>query len=107
MLRPLVGDLTGAQRIRLIDYECITDKDGKRLVRFGQFAGYAGMADTLHALGDRLLALGHSTPFLVRVCRCLTGKLLVCARVCVRGLTACLSAYSTSGMPMCIATLLR
>lgn len=53
-----------SKNIRLIDYEAITDAEGKRLVRFGKFAGYAGMIDTLHALGDRLLALGHSTPFL-------------------------------------------
>eukprot|EP01114_Cavostelium_apophysatum_P004449 TRINITY_DN1468_c0_g1_i1.p1 TRINITY_DN1468_c0_g1~~TRINITY_DN1468_c0_g1_i1.p1 ORF type:complete len:915 (+),score=233.25 TRINITY_DN1468_c0_g1_i1:173-2917(+) len=53
-----------ARNIRLIDYETITDNSGKRLVRFGKFAGYAGMIDTLHALGDRMLALGHSTPFL-------------------------------------------
>jgi len=52
------------KNIRLLDYEKITDKDGKRLVRFGKFAGYAGMIDMLHGLGDRLLALGYSTPFL-------------------------------------------
>eukprot|EP01117_Protostelium_nocturnum_P008135 TRINITY_DN2903_c0_g1_i1.p1 TRINITY_DN2903_c0_g1~~TRINITY_DN2903_c0_g1_i1.p1 ORF type:complete len:916 (+),score=299.80 TRINITY_DN2903_c0_g1_i1:95-2842(+) len=52
------------KNIRLIDYEAITDDKGSRLVRFGKFAGYAGTIDTLHALGDRLLALGHSTPFL-------------------------------------------
>eukprot|EP01113_Clastostelium_recurvatum_P037851 TRINITY_DN5577_c0_g1_i1.p1 TRINITY_DN5577_c0_g1~~TRINITY_DN5577_c0_g1_i1.p1 ORF type:complete len:984 (+),score=240.38 TRINITY_DN5577_c0_g1_i1:48-2954(+) len=50
--------------IRLIDYERITDSSGRRLVRFGRFAGYAGMIDMLHALGDRLLAKGFSTPFL-------------------------------------------
>ncbi|PRP85437.1 aminoadipic semialdehyde synthase, partial [Planoprotostelium fungivorum] len=52
------------KNIRLLDYEVITDDTGSRLVRFGKFAGYAGTVDTLHALGDRLLALGHSTPFL-------------------------------------------
>ena len=35
------------------------------LCRFGEFAGYAGMVDMLHALGDRLLAKGFSTPLLV------------------------------------------
>jgi alpha-aminoadipic semialdehyde synthase len=54
-----------SQKIRLIDYELITDQNNRRLVRFGKFAGYAGMIDTMHGLGDRLLALGHSTPFLV------------------------------------------
>lgn len=52
------------KNIRLIDYECIRDKDNKRIVRFGKFAGYAGMIDSLHALGNRLMAKGHSTPFL-------------------------------------------
>lgn len=60
---PMLDDIL-RKNIRLIDYELITDEKGKRLVRFGKFAGYAGMIDTLHALGDRLLALGHSTPFL-------------------------------------------
>jgi alpha-aminoadipic semialdehyde synthase len=38
---------------------------GQRLVRFGKFAGFAGMIDMLRVLGERLLALGFSTPFLV------------------------------------------
>ncbi|KAJ3000998.1 hypothetical protein HDV02_000067 [Globomyces sp. JEL0801] len=50
--------------IRLIDYELLKDKDGRRLVQFSKFAGYAGMIDGLHALGHRLLALGHGNPFL-------------------------------------------
>jgi alpha-aminoadipic semialdehyde synthase len=60
---PLLDEIL-KKRIRLIDYERITDSGGKRLVRFGQFAGYAGMIDMLHALGDRLLAKGYSTPLL-------------------------------------------
>jgi alpha-aminoadipic semialdehyde synthase len=60
---PLLDDIL-SKNIRLIDYERITDGEGKRLVRFGQFAGYAGMIDMLHALGDRLLAKGFSTPLL-------------------------------------------
>ena len=48
----------------MIDYEKIVDETGNRLVKFGQFAGYAGMIDMLHAMGDRLLALGYSTPLL-------------------------------------------
>jgi alpha-aminoadipic semialdehyde synthase len=52
------------KKIRLIDYESIVDDNGSRLVRFGKFAGFAGMIDTLHAMGDRLLAKQHSTPFL-------------------------------------------
>jgi len=52
------------RRIRLIDYERIVDNNNARLVKFGRFAGNAGMIDTFAALGDRLLVLGHSTPFL-------------------------------------------
>lgn len=48
----------------MIDYEKITDDKGARTIFFGRYAGLAGATDLLHALGDRLLALGHSTPFL-------------------------------------------
>lgn len=54
------------QRIRLVDYEKLLDERGLRLVAFGQYAGVAGMVNILHGLGVRLLALGHSTPFIVR-----------------------------------------
>ncbi len=47
----------------LIDYERITDEDGRRLVFFGRHAGLAGMTDTLSVLGARLAALGYVTPF--------------------------------------------
>lgn len=50
--------------IRLIDYERIVDERGVRLVRFGHYAGYAGMIDFFHCLGNRLLAMGYSSPFL-------------------------------------------
>lgn len=40
----------------LIDYECITEADGRRLVLFGRHAGLAGMIDSLWALGRRLAA---------------------------------------------------
>eukprot|EP00466_Bigelowiella_natans_P010616 jgi/Bigna1/87868/estExt_fgenesh1_pg.C_250074 len=53
--------------IRLIDYECITEggmKGGRRLVAFGSFAGRAGMVNCFRGLGERLLGLGYSTPFL-------------------------------------------
>lgn len=52
------------KNIRLLDYELLTEDSGRRLVRFGQFAGYAGMIDFLHLLGRRLLLLGHNSPFL-------------------------------------------
>jgi alpha-aminoadipic semialdehyde synthase len=47
----------------LIDYEMITDHEGRRLVFFGRFAGLAGMIDTLWALGRRLEHEGLRTPF--------------------------------------------
>jgi alpha-aminoadipic semialdehyde synthase len=51
------------KNIRLIDYERIVGSDG-RLVRFGPYAGYAGVVDTLHGLGLAFLARGYATPFL-------------------------------------------
>jgi len=46
----------------LIDYEPIVDRRGRRLIFFGRHAGYAGMIDTLWALGQRLEAEGIYTP---------------------------------------------
>ncbi len=48
----------------LIDYECIKDSSGKRLVFFGRYAGLAGMIDALYGLGKRLNYLGKQTPFI-------------------------------------------
>ncbi len=48
----------------LLDYEKVTDEDGRRLIFFGNFAGLAGMIETLCALGKRLEAEGTRTPFL-------------------------------------------
>jgi alanine dehydrogenase len=50
------------QECNLMDYECIKDKVGKRLVFFGRFAGLAGMIDTMYILGRRLKILGFDTP---------------------------------------------
>ncbi|MCG6922047.1 MAG: hypothetical protein LJF15_13340 [Acidobacteria bacterium] len=58
MLRSLVE-----RGCTLLDYELVTDAEGRRLIFFGRFAGIAGMIDTLWALGRRLDALGHRTPF--------------------------------------------
>lgn len=55
------------KKVRLVDYECITEdgaRGSKRLVAFGAFAGYAGAIDFLRGLGERFLALGFSTPLL-------------------------------------------
>jgi len=49
MLRRLVE-----QRCQLLDYELITDANGRRLVHFGRYAGLAGAIDSLWALGQRL-----------------------------------------------------
>ncbi|MCD6135628.1 hypothetical protein J7J63_02815 [Candidatus Bipolaricaulota bacterium] len=47
----------------LIDYEKITDENGRRLIFFGNFAGLAGMIDTLWTLGQRLSFQGIDNPF--------------------------------------------
>jgi len=38
----------------LIDYERIVDEKGRRLIFFGNWAGMAGISDTLRVLGERL-----------------------------------------------------
>jgi alanine dehydrogenase len=49
--------------ITLIDYELITDPEGRRrLTAFTYFAGYAGMIDTLWTLGQRLRQRGIKHP---------------------------------------------
>jgi len=47
----------------LIDYEKITDDQGRRLIFFGRHAGLAGMVETLWALGRRLDWEGVPNPF--------------------------------------------
>ncbi len=46
----------------LIDYERVTDENGRRLIFFGNYAGLAGMIEALWALGRRLAAEGIATP---------------------------------------------
>eukprot|EP00928_Gymnodinium_smaydae_P002166 TRINITY_DN10765_c0_g2_i5.p1 TRINITY_DN10765_c0_g2~~TRINITY_DN10765_c0_g2_i5.p1 ORF type:complete len:327 (+),score=60.26 TRINITY_DN10765_c0_g2_i5:107-1087(+) len=56
-----------SQGIRLIDYECVRqngDLSAPRLIAFGEFAGKAGMIESLRGLGARFLSMGFSTPFL-------------------------------------------
>ncbi|PKP30572.1 MAG: hypothetical protein CVT99_12965 [Bacteroidetes bacterium HGW-Bacteroidetes-16] len=48
----------------LIDYERITDENGKRLIFFGHFAGLAGMINSLWSAGQRWKEFGVVTPFL-------------------------------------------
>ncbi|KAI8872471.1 hypothetical protein GQ42DRAFT_174340 [Ramicandelaber brevisporus] len=53
------------KRNRIIDYELMTDEQsGSRLVLFGRHAGFAGMIDGFHGLGQRMLGMGYGTPFL-------------------------------------------
>ena len=47
---------------QLIDYEKIVDEQGRRVVFFGDYAGRAGMIDTLWALGQRLAWENIDTP---------------------------------------------
>jgi alpha-aminoadipic semialdehyde synthase len=47
----------------VIDYETITDDQGRRLIFFGRHAGLAGMIDALWALGKRLNWEGVPNPF--------------------------------------------
>ncbi|OQR86286.1 alpha-aminoadipic semialdehyde synthase, partial [Achlya hypogyna] len=54
------------KRIRLIDYECITEggqRNGRRLIAFGSYAGRAGMLAGFRGLGERLINKGYSSPF--------------------------------------------
>jgi len=50
---PMLCDIL-ENKITLFDYELVKNDQGKRLVYFGPFAGYAGMIDTFWALGKRL-----------------------------------------------------
>lgn len=47
----------------LIDYEKITDDQGRRLVFFGRYAGDAGALDILWLMGEYWQAKGIDTPF--------------------------------------------
>ncbi|MBD3415169.1 MAG: hypothetical protein GF421_12170 [Candidatus Aminicenantes bacterium] len=51
-------------RCTVIDYEKITDDEGRRLIFFGIQAGQSGMIETFHALGQRLSAQGLENPFI-------------------------------------------
>ncbi len=46
----------------LLDYELVTNTEGRRQIFFGNFAGYAGMIDSLWALGKRWAWEGVETP---------------------------------------------
>ena len=50
-------------RTTIIDYERIVDEDGRRLIFFGNYAGFAGAIDTLWTLGRRLAWEEIENPF--------------------------------------------
>jgi alanine dehydrogenase len=50
-------------RATLIDYEKVTDDQNRRLIFFGNYAGTAGMFETLYTLGRRLTWEGIPNPF--------------------------------------------
>ncbi|MDN5204072.1 NAD(P)-dependent oxidoreductase [Fulvivirgaceae bacterium BMA10] len=41
------------KKIRLIDYECLTDVQGKRLIAFGRYAGIVGAYNGIYTYGKR------------------------------------------------------
>ncbi len=47
----------------VIDYEKMVDEKGRRVLYFGNYAGHAGMIDTLWTLGRRLETEGIANPF--------------------------------------------
>jgi len=51
------------QGCTVIDYEKMVDEKGRRVLYFGNYAGHAGMIDTLWALGRSLEAGGMANPF--------------------------------------------
>jgi alpha-aminoadipic semialdehyde synthase len=59
---PMLKELL-RKKCQLIDYERVTDDQGRRLIFFGHYAGLAGMIDTLWALGQRLNSEGIENPF--------------------------------------------
>ncbi len=50
------------KRCTLLDYELVTDDEGRRLIFFSYHAGLVGMTDSLWMLGQRLEVLRHSSP---------------------------------------------
>ncbi len=51
------------KNVTLIDYEKVTDDEGKRLIFFGPFAGMVGAINALWLLGQRLKLEGIDNPF--------------------------------------------
>ena len=51
------------RRATLLDYERVVDEGGRRVIFFGNYAGSAGLLETLYTLGKRLEWEGKPTPF--------------------------------------------
>lgn len=85
----------------LIDYEKVTDEKGRRLIFFGRHAGWAGMLDTLWALGRRLEWEGIPNPF-VGVGRAIAYPEVEAARQAVREVG---ERIRTQGLPPILAPL--
>jgi alpha-aminoadipic semialdehyde synthase len=60
---PLLSSMLRSKS-RFIDWELLTDEEGKRTTAFGYLAGVAGMAEGLSNFGTKALAMGFATPFL-------------------------------------------
>ena len=69
----------------LIDYEKVADENGRRLIFFGNYAGLAGMIETLWAFGKRLAFEGIPNPF-EGVKRALDYPNLETAKEAIRGI---------------------
>ncbi|MDY0017726.1 MAG: bifunctional lysine ketoglutarate reductase /saccharopine dehydrogenase family protein [Candidatus Delongbacteria bacterium] len=59
MLRTMIE-----KKVNLIDYEKVADDKNRRLIFFGNFAGLAGMINSIWSAGLRYEYLGINTPFL-------------------------------------------
>lgn len=70
-------------RDTLVDYEKVVTNQGKRLIFFGRYAGYAGIIDTLWALGRRLNWEGIINPFSM-IKQALTYKNLLAAKESIK-----------------------
>ncbi|MFC2079359.1 bifunctional lysine ketoglutarate reductase /saccharopine dehydrogenase family protein [Candidatus Bipolaricaulota bacterium] len=85
----------------IIDYERIVDDDQRRLIAFGNYAGLAGMIDTLWALGDRLRWEGIANPF-ERLSQASEFADLAEAKAAIRSVG---EAIRTEGLPEAITPL--
>lgn len=60
---PMLAELV-EKKCTLLDYELVTDDEGRRLIFFSYHAGLVGMTDSLWMLGQRLQEFGYESPLL-------------------------------------------